>query len=361
MPGPHDPNHTSGAGLALRDEGEETAHPTPTKEKRPVKGSHTKTRFWLGIAVFLLGLAALVTGFIFYPGWSGALTAEYSGAGVALVALLTLLFTRAWRGASKREITKEELQAAPPDLLAEPAAPTALIAPALPAEASSQPTPATTTVEPPNESVDAPSPERAPEVSQMEARVAAPPPDAPASEPAAPEPTPASTTAPPPAPKPTSPDVGKAAQNGHNGHAPPTALPRTRARPTPGVDPSVPPPPLTGLSQRFPAPIKGYATDAEEISELLGNIAEQTVMAVATRGKRGLERRERMAARIEAFRQEMAVDPNYQEVAAFLEAIVALLRAGKIIPASTRLEDPFDEFYEYVLTLIRRKTGQTQD
>ena len=101
--------------------------------------------------------------------------------------------------------------------------------------------------------------------------------------------------------------------------------------------------------------------DANDLGELLGDIAEQTVLAMLTRGQRGTQRRERMAAKIERFRKEMALDPDYAAVSNFLESITGLLRAGAIVPASRPLVDPFDGLYDYVLTLIRRKSGTQHD
>jgi len=117
------------------------------------------------------------------------------------------------------------------------------------------------------------------------------------------------------------------------------------------------------LPHDYPRPSGGYWIDAEaeDLSQLLGDVAEQTVMAVATRGQRGVERRERMASKIDAFGQEMSVDPSFAPVVAFLESISALLRAGKPIPASKELVDPFNGLYDAVLTFIRRKTGRTHD
>jgi hypothetical protein len=117
------------------------------------------------------------------------------------------------------------------------------------------------------------------------------------------------------------------------------------------------------LPHGYPRPSGGYSIDAEaeDLSQLLGDVAEQTVMAVATRGQRGVERRERMASKIDAFGQEMSVDPSFAPVVAFLESISALLRAGKPIPASKELVDPFNGLYDAVLTFIRRKTGRTHD
>ena len=84
-------------------------------------------------------------------------------------------------------------------------------------------------------------------------------------------------------------------------------------------------------------------------------------MVMLTRGQRGTARRERMATKIEAFRTEMALDPEYAAVTNFLESITGLLRAGAIVPASRPLVEPFDGLYDYVLTLIRRKSGMQHD
>src|SRR5579859_4299246 len=347
MPGPHDPNHTSSTGLALRDEGEETAHPTSTKEERRVKDSPPKTRFWFAIVALVLGLATLALGFIFYPTWPGALAAEVIGAGLALLAVCGLLIAGAWHGASKTQIDQAEAPETLPAQPAEPSSTAVLSSPDLPVEAPPQTAPAITTLEPPAEPTLAPANEPAleaavPEISQAEDSALSAPPEAPASE------APAETSA--RMRKRAQPQPGQKAPNEQNGQTPTAGLPRARARR--GEDAALPLPPFPRL-QRSLLPSIGSEIDAEEISQLLGDIAEQTVMAFATRGKRGLERRTRMAAKIDAFRQEMSVDVNYKEVVAYLDAIIALLRAGQIIPASPALVDPFDEFYNYVLTLIR--------
>ncbi|HEY7354830.1 MAG TPA: hypothetical protein VH590_00145 [Ktedonobacterales bacterium] len=336
MPGPHDPNHTGNTGVALSDAGEETGNPISSKEGGTVKGSRARTRFWLGMAALLLGLATLAIAFIFFSTWPGVLAAETFGAGLALLAICALLLPTTRRAASASPDNADATDAA----LERPAEPSSDAAPA-PADIASA------ALEPPAASVAAPvaEPAAAPGVDQPEAS-------------AAPDAAPESVAEAAPASQPARPKTGAPPQNGHA-----TAASTPRARAKTDADIPVPRPPLTNLPLSYPRPSGGYSidTEAEDISQLLGDVAEQTVIAVATRGQRGVERRERMASKIDAFSGEMAGDPNYAPIVAFLESISALLRAGQPIPASHALVDPFDGLYGYVITLIRRKTGRTHD
>lgn len=351
MPGPHDPNPTSSTGVVLRDAGEEMGNPTSAKEEGTVKGLRSVTRFWLVMAALLLGLATLAIGFIFFFFWPGVLAGESIGAGIALLALSGLLLIGARRATDNSAATLDRPAEpdpanpiAPPDV-----APTAHTDTASAATLESPPAPAAVPAAEPVPESAAPSVEQA-EVSAA----AAPAPEAPA----APEPAPAPEAEPAP-PRPAAPRTnGLAAQDGNAARAS-----RTRPRPAAREDTALPRPPLSLLPHGYPRPSGGYSIDAEaeDLSQLLGDVAEQTVMAVATRGQRGVERRARMATKIDAFGQEMSVDPNFAPVVAFLEAISALLRAGKPIPASQALVDPFDGLYDAVLTVIRRKTGRTHD
>ncbi len=358
MPGPHDPTRTSGAGLVLRDTGEETGKPTSLQEERAVKGLRTPTRFWLMLAALLLGLATLALGLIFFSNWPGILAAETIGGGLALLATCFLLLTGAWRGTAAEPISPAaapEASSGPPAAEPDPAA--ALASPDAAPLPPPPPAPTVATLEPPAAPAAPPTLEPAPEAAapdaaQAESSAATAPDAADAAPPGASEPAPAAE---PPAPKPASAKTGQPPQNGH------AAAPRRRSQA--GDAATVPRPPLTNLPQSYPRPTGGYALDeeAEDLSQLLGDVAEQTVIAIATRGQRGVERRERMAGKIDSFSREMAVDPNLAPVVAYLESISALLRAGKPIPASKALVDPFDGLYNYVLTLIRRKTGRTHD
>jgi hypothetical protein len=335
MPGPHDPDHTSSAGLVLRDAGEETGNRMSAKEEDTVKGSRAPTRFWMVTAALLVGVVTLALGFIFFSTWPGVLAVEVIGAGLALLAT-GILLTGAWRASAQP--TSPSATEALDDRPAEPAPAVALVSPD-----SAPSIPAVTALEPPAAPASAPAPE------QPEASAAAP--EVPLAPPTALE-------APPiPARKPTRPKASLPPQNGH------TAAEASRPRPRARDDTLLPRPPLTNLPQRYPRPSGGYSIDAEaeDLSQLLGDVAEQTVIAIATRGQRGVERRERMASKIDAFSQEMAADPHFAPVVAYLESISALLRAGQPIPAPKALVDPFDELYGYVLTLIRRKTGKTHD
>jgi hypothetical protein len=161
-----------------------------------------------------------------------------------------------------------------------------------------------------------------------------------------------------PARKATRPKTSKPPQNGHSATVEASASPSSASNEAPVLKPA-----LTNLSQSYPRPVGGYSIDAEaeDLSQLLGDVAEQTVIVLATRGQRGVERRERMASKIDSFSQEMSADPHYEPVVAYLRSISALLRAGKPIPATHMLVDPFDGLYGYVLTLILRKTGKIHD
>jgi type IV secretory pathway VirB10-like protein len=324
MPSPHDPDHPSSAGLAVDDAGEATGNATSAQEEDSVKASRRPTRFWLGLAALVLGLATLAIVFFFFSHWAPVVAAETIGAGVALLAICGLLLSGGWRAA--------------------PVSPTAPVdAATATAERPTEASPAAT-LETPAAPAIAATPEQTPEAAAPDKE---PPEDSSA---AAPEAAPAR--------KSTRPQSSKPPQNGHA----PAAEASLPAAPASDEAP-VSKPPLTNLSQSYPRPVGGYAldTEAEDLSQLLGDVAEQTVIAIATKGQRGVERRERMASKIDGFSQEMSLDLNYAPVVAYLESISALLRAGKPIPASQPLVDPFDGLYGYVLTLIRRKTGKTHD
>ncbi len=347
MPSPHDPNRPSSAGLAVGDAGTETGQLLSTQETGTLKGTRRSTRFWLGLAALVVGLATLAIVFFFFSGWADALEVESGGAGLVLLAALFLLVTGAWRVPSSQPISaapdaeaERAEVSSPAATLESPESATTDLTPAAPADAP--PEPATLV------SAPAPEPAAAPATPQ------AAPPEASAAD--APEAATTETAA-APTRKAARPKTGQPTQNGHSG-------PMAVVRPTEQVsDDAVSRPTLSGLAQNYPRPSGGYTLDAqaEDLSQLLGDVAEQTVIAIATRGQRGVERRERMASKIDAFSQEMAVDADYAPVVAFLRAISALLRAGQPIPATQTLVDPFDGLYGYVLTLIRRKTGRTHD
>ena len=347
MPSPHDSDHPSSAGLALSDSGAETGHPLSTKEEDIVNGMHAPTRFWLVIAALALGLATLAIGMIFFLVWASVLSVEVMGSGLALLAVGSLLLGP-WRVAAERPpsptVTADATSAQPDE-----SAPAAALATAYVAPAASE-APAAPEVAPSPEPVPEPV---APDEPQPEASAAEPeetPPPA-----ALDEAAPAPEVIPAPARKAAQPTNGHTSQNGHTDPALPT--------PSASDMVSLAKPSLTALPQSYPRPSGGYTldADAEDLSQLLGDVAEQTVIAIATKGQRGIERRERMATKIDTFSHDMAVDPNYAPVVDFLMAISALLRAGKPIPAAQDLVDPFDGLYGYVLTLIRRKTGKTND
>lgn len=341
----------------LPDAAEETGRPLPIKKELKAPASRTSARFWLGLVAFLFGLAVLATGLIFFSTWPGALAVEVIGAGVALLAVCALVISGAWLPA--RSQPREAIAPdASPDLPPLPA-PTAThplpeISPAPPAssESISAPTSAAPAVEEPIQA----GASSAPAGEAMGEAPAAAPTEAPAA--------PDGETAPAPGKRATRPRKS-AAPNDQPGAG------ATRRRSTPrkvparttsnGTAPRLPA--LTNLPSGLPPSVDRNLIDpdANDLGELLGDIAEQTVMVMLTRGQRGTARRERMATKIEAFRTEMALDPEYAAVANFLESITGLLRAGAIVPASRPLVEPFDGLYDYVLTLIRRKSGMQHD
>jgi hypothetical protein len=343
MPSPQDSDHTSSAGLALSDSGAETGHPLPTKEEGTVKVTHPSTRFWLVITALVLGLATLVIGIIFFLIWSTALSVEVMGSGLALLAVGGLLLGP-WRipaeRASSATIAPAPASAPPEDSPAVEQAPADVASEAseVRAEREAAPIPEI-----------APVPEAPPEAVVPDA-----PPEASA---AASEETPAPEAAPEAAParKATRPRTSLKPSNGHTDPSLPT--------PAAGDLITLAKPSLSALPESYPRPSGGYTldTEAEDLSQLLGDVAEQTVIVMATKGQHGIERRERMATKIDTFSHDMAVDPNYAPVVDFLTSISALLRAGQPIPATQTLVDPFDGLYGYVLTLIRRKTGGTHN
>jgi hypothetical protein len=342
MAGPHDPNHARSSGLTLHAEAAETAHSTPAKDERIVKASRAGSRFWLAMAALVPGLAALAIGFIFFSTLQGALAAETIGAGLALLVVSGLLLSGVWGQAKSAQPIGTDTLTATPEPSTEASPDT--IPEALPQIAATTAAPEQTTVAAALPDSASPS---APASDTGEAS-----PDA-ATEPgvaAAPEAAPAAELAPTSeAPK------RPARQKAQNGHAAPaTQAPRTRAKRAPKDGAA----PVINLSQRFPLPAgsKQIDTQAEDLGSLLGMVAEQTVTAVITGGQPGEEHRARLAEKIDAFRRDMAVDPDYAPVVAFLESLVALLRAAKPIPPVTTLVDPFDGMYESVVSLIRSKT-----
>jgi hypothetical protein len=350
MPSPHDPDHQGSTGLALGDEGAETGSVIRTKEEGTIQASRRPPSFWLGLAALVVGLATLAIVFFFFSSWSDVLAAESVGAGLALLAAFFLLVMGAWREQAHSAVNDppvgvhdspgEPASAAtlePPEVIA--ADPAGFIVADTLVEAPSEPASASTP-EPPAAPATAPEAEEPPvtDAASLHGADAAP-------ELAAP-------------PKATRPKTLQPTHNGHSGELPAVRLTSPASDDAPVVKPA-----LTGLPQSYPRPSGGYTlnTEAEDLSQLLGDVAEQTVIVMATKGQRGVERRERMAAKIDAFSQDMSVDPDYAPVVAFLESISALLRAGKTIQPIRELIDPFDGLYGYVLTLIRRKTGMTHD
>jgi hypothetical protein len=116
-------------------------------------------------------------------------------------------------------------------------------------------------------------------------------------------------------------------------------------------------PSLVNLPQRFHLSETHAVIDeeADDLGDLLGRVAEQGALAMITKGLRGVQRRARLAEKLEGFQRDLARSPDYAPIADFLKAMAALLRAGTLIPPITPLEDPFDGLYDYVLTLIRRR------
>ena len=325
MPSPHDPDHARGASVLLPDEMEETERPTPISNVSTGNDSPASARLWLGLVALLFGLAALATGLIFFSAWPGALAVEVVGAGLASLAICALVISGAWLPA-RAQPKEASIPDAAPDLpTLSPSAPSAM-----PPRPEIPSTPAVT-----SEPISA----SAPDVSAVEESL----------QPAA---------APAPGKRATRPRQ-PAAQNGQQ--RPVRSTPRSASVPGSVTEPRLPA--LTNLPAGLPPFVDRNLIDADanDLGDLLGDIAEQTVLAMLTRGQRGTQRRERMAAKIEAFRKEMALDSDYAAVTHFLESITGLLRAGTIMPASRPLIEPFDGLYEYVLTLIRRKSGTQHD
>jgi hypothetical protein len=337
MPSPHDPDHSRGASVLLPEEMEEAEHHVPGSKALKANDPPSSARFWLGLMAFVFGLAVLTTGLISFSAWPGTLAAEVIGAGLALLGICVLIISGAWLSVHPRS-RKARISDASPDLPIVPASPATPprpeIHPSPPADTEPTTTPAVSTVE---------------ETSQAEVNAA---PDTNAeTTAAAPEvtPTPGKRTTRPRKP---------AAQNGQQ-----PARPNSRPASALGsvTEPRLPA--LTNLPAGLPPFVDRNLIDADanDLGDLLGDIAEQTVLAMLTRGQRGTQRRERMAAKIEVFRKEMALDPDYTAIINFLESITGLLRAGTIMPASRPLVEPFDGLYDYVLTLIRRKSGAQHD
>jgi len=347
----HDPDHAGSASLLLPAEAEETGHSAPTKKELKVKESQSSARFWLGLIVLLLGLATLATGFIFFSTLPGTLAAEVIGAGVALLIVAGFLVSGTWRPRAQQQPSEAPIAEASPDLPAPPAPATAPIHPE-----TTPPTPAliaelpATASEPISEApapILEPSASEAPPASASQLEATTEPEPAPTEEPAAPLPAQSLD-------KPTTRQRAPAARTSQNGDA----LPRAKA-PSSDTEPRLPA--LTGLPHDLPPHADRTLIDAQanDLGELLGNVAEQSVLVMLDKGQRGVQRRKRLADKIEAFRNDMARDPDYMQVTHFLEAMIGLLRVGRPIPASRPLVDPFDDLYDYVLKLIRRK-GSTE-
>ena len=338
MPSPHDPDHSRGASVLLPEEMEETERPMPGGKTLKANHSPASARFWLGLMAFLFGLAALATGLIFFSAWPGALATEVIGAGLALLGICALVISGAWLPA-RYQTREASAPDASPDLATMPAPPAA------PPRSEMPPSPSVSKEPISAPALAVPTPE---ETIQADVN-AAPGANAETPTAAAPEAAPGKRTTRPRKP---------AAQNGQQ---PARSTPRQASTPGSVTEPRLPA--LTNLPAGLPPFVDRNLIDAEasDLGDLLGDIAEQTVLAMLTRGQRGTQRRERMAAKIEAFRKEMALDPDYAAVANFLESITGLLRAGTVMPASRPLVEPFDGLYDYVLTLVRRKSGAQHD
>ncbi len=339
MPSPHDPDHSRGASVLLPEEMEETERPVPGDKALKANHPPASARFWLGLMACLFGLVVLATGLFFFSAWPGTLAVEVLGAGLALLGICALVISGAWL-----PVRYQPRETSVPD--ASPDLPPLPVPPATPLKPEIHPSPSVST-----EPISAPALAVPPseETIQVEGNAA---PGASLETPAAaPEVTPA------PGKRATSPRK-PAAQNGQQ---PARSTPRPASTPGSVTEPRLPA--LTNLPAGLPPFVDRNLIDAEasDLGDLLGDIAEQTVLAMLTRGQRGTQRRERMAAKIEAFRKEMALDPDYTAVANFLESITGLLRAGTIMPASRPLVEPFDGLYDYVLTLIRRKGSAQHD
>lgn len=340
----HDPNHSHSAGLVLSEGAEETAEATGAGKAPGARAARSSVGFWAWMVMFLLGVAALGTGLIFYSVQPGVLSLEGMGAGVGVLVLCLLLVVGARRlvEAPAGEAPKQtEATPEPADTSVSPEPPLLSAVPsAAPPESPPAVSPTLPTSEAalsvPVEPVSAPA-----SATQAEAAAEASP------APAAPKPKPAR--------KPTKSPEEESAQNGQMAEEELPALADGQA------DTSAPEeiamPSLAQLPERYHLSTTHAVIDeeADDLGDLLGRVAEQSALAMATKGARGAQRRANLAEKIEQFQQEMARDPEYTPVANFFESMAALLRAGTLIPPVKRLEDPFDGLYQYVLTLVRRR------
>ncbi len=336
----HDPNHSHGAGLVLSEGAEETAEATAAGKAPGVRRPRSRAGFWVWIVMFLLGVAALGTGLIYYSVQPGLLSLEGMGAGLGLLMLCLLVV------AGRRRLIEpptEEVPIRPKEEL-EPSAVAVPPAPLMPSTVSASVLPETPPAVPPASS--APEAALSVPVEPADAPASAAQAEAPPA-PAAPKPKPARKLAKSP--------QQKSGQNGHTMAEDLPALPAGQAETSTPEEIAMPS--LAQLPERYHLSTTHAVIDeeADDLGDLLGRVAEQSALAMATKGPRGAQRRANLAEKIEQFQQEMARDPEYTPVANFFASMAALLRAGTLIPPVKRLEDPFDGLYQYVLTLVRRR------
>src|SRR5690348_11872901 len=94
----HDPNHSHGTGLVMSEGAGETAEARVAERAASAQAARPKTRILAWLLTFLLGVAALGAGLIYFSFRPGLLALENMGAGLAaLVFCLALVIgARRW-------------------------------------------------------------------------------------------------------------------------------------------------------------------------------------------------------------------------------------------------------------------------
>ncbi len=337
----HDPNHSPGAGLVLSESAEETAEATLAGKVSSAQASRSRTGFWAGMVMIVLGAVALGAGLIYFFVAPGLLSLESMGSGLGVLLLCGLLVVGA------RRLIEAPAEQAPPRITT----------PLDSSDAPAPPEPLTSSVVPPPVFPETPLAVPLPEAALSDPVDTAPPAsasDTPPEEAAEAAPAPAEPKK-RPARKPGKSASGTSAQNGHALAENVPTLAAGQAETSAPKD--VVMPSLAHLPERYhlSATHAVIDEDVDTLGDLLGRVAEQGAMLMTAKGRQGAQRRANLAQKIEQFQQDMARDPDYMPVADFFAAMAALLRAGTLIPPVKPLVDPFDGLYQYVLTLVRRR------
>ncbi|HEY7122506.1 MAG TPA: hypothetical protein VH540_01025 [Ktedonobacterales bacterium] len=323
----HDPNHSSGAGLVLSESAEETAEATLAGKVPSAQASRSRTGFWAGMVMALLGAVALGAGLIYFFARPGLLSLEGMGSGLGVLLLCGLLVVGA------RRLIEAPAEQAPPRITT-PLEPFDAPAPSEPLTSSVVPPPEAAPGAPADAAPAAPTSDTLPE-PELEAAPAAPGKKS--------------------ARKPGKSASGTSAQNGHTSAENVPTLTAGQAETSAPGEATMPS--LANLPERYhlSATHAVIDEDVDNLGDLLGRVAEQGAMLMTAKGRQGAQRRATLAGKIEQFQHDLAHDPDYAPVADFFASMAALLRAGKLIPPAKPLVDPFDGLYQYVLTLVRRR------